>query len=107
MQSNWLNRLLAFFQDFGRTMVSGGPFQSSIPDHWPLHWRSQSCEDEICALCGDDAMAKVEEVVFSDDPLCRRHPLTAYLCEAHFRKLMGARGVDMVQRARASLRNTL
>ena len=46
------------------------------------------CEDEIC-YCGSPAEHKVEEVIFHDDPLQHRHPLTRYVCHRHFRGIMG------------------
>ena len=46
------------------------------------------CQGEKC-YCGDPASHKVEEVIFHDDPLPGRHPLTAYVCDVHFRRLMG------------------
>ncbi len=39
--------------------------------------------------CGMPAEHKVEETIFSDDPRPVRHPLTAYICHAHFREMMG------------------
>jgi hypothetical protein len=51
-------------------------------------FRSASCEGERCA-CGAPAAAKVEETIFHDDPNPRRHPLTAYVCEACFGLIMG------------------
>ena len=49
---------------------------------------SGSCKGEKC-FCGAPAEHKVEETIFWDDPLQERHPLTSYICHAHFRKLMG------------------
>lgn len=61
---------------------------------------SQHCQGERCGFetdliegssirCGKPAEHKVEEWVFADDPTDGRHPLTQYLCHAHFRLLMG------------------
>jgi hypothetical protein len=57
---------------------------------------SRSCEGERCnyheapfMTCAEIAEHKVEEVVFDDDPIGPRHPLTAYVCHRHFRMLMG------------------
>lgn len=49
---------------------------------------SACCEGERC-YCGASAEHKVEEVIFHDDPLPHRHPLTRYICHAHFREIMG------------------
>ena len=70
-------------------------------------WISRSCDGERCnyrttlitsddmmthspITCGRPAAHKVEEVIFSDDPMQPRHPLTAYLCEAHYDAVMGS-----------------
>jgi hypothetical protein len=60
-------------------------------------WRSECCEGETCGLCAAPAAAKVEEVIFADDPVPNRHPLTSYICGRCFRNLMGPRGCDMVE----------
>jgi hypothetical protein len=49
---------------------------------------SLSCGGERCS-CGQPAEHKVEEVIFADDPLPNRHPLTAYICHRHFKVIMG------------------
>lgn len=49
---------------------------------------SACCEGERCH-CGAPAEHKVEETIFSDDPVMSRHPLTAYICHRHFREIMG------------------
>lgn len=49
---------------------------------------SGCCEGEIC-YCGVAAEHKVEETVFPDDPFPHRHPLTRYVCHAHFKQIMG------------------
>ena len=49
---------------------------------------SGCCEGEKCH-CGADASHKVEETIFHDDPIPHRHPLTTYLCHAHFVQAMG------------------
>ncbi len=50
---------------------------------------SMCCEGERCRVCGIPAEHKVEETIFDDDPVQARHPLTAYICHAHFVALMG------------------
>ena len=50
---------------------------------------SKQCEGEKCSLCGEPATKKIAEVVFDDDPIRNRHELTAYVCESHFRMIMG------------------
>ena len=61
------------------------------------HPPSACCQGEVC-FCGAPATAKVGETVFFDDwsldpkygPLnSGRHPLTAYVCTAHFWQIMG------------------
>lgn len=54
----------------------------------PKLFVSNSCEGELC-YCGAPASHKVEETLFDDDPARHRHPLTRYICHAHFRLLMG------------------
>lgn len=49
---------------------------------------SGTCEGERCR-CGAPAQHKVEESVAYDDPFPNRHPLTAYVCDLHFRAIMG------------------
>lgn len=66
---------------------------------------SECCGGERC-WCGQLAEHAVEEVIFHDDPRTQpqeitpypgakrfvvygAHPLTAYLCHAHFREIMG------------------
>lgn len=49
---------------------------------------SACCSGERC-YCGDPAEHRVEETIFSDDPIQARHPLTAYICHKHFREIMG------------------
>jgi hypothetical protein len=62
-------------------------------------WRSVYVTDEVCK-CGEPAVAKVEEVVFPDDPAFTRHPLTAVLCLECLITVMGRPGVDLVDRMR-------
>lgn len=57
-------------------------------DATPDHHRSACCEGEICH-CGNIAGHKVEEVIFPDDPMPDRHPLTTYLCSCCFARIMG------------------
>lgn len=54
----------------------------------PKHFVSGSCQGEACR-CGQPAEHKVEETIFHDDPLPHRHPLTSYVCHAHFVEIMG------------------
>ena len=60
---------------------------------------SACCKGERCH-CGAPAEHKVEETIFDDDPTgwmligvgtraMSRHPLTSYICHAHFREIMG------------------
>jgi hypothetical protein len=63
-------------------------------------WKSICCEGEICRICGKPAAAKVEEVIQIDDPHVYRHPLTAYLCDEHFARVMGLAGVAAVEDGR-------
>jgi hypothetical protein len=49
---------------------------------------SGCCEGERC-YCGAPAEHKVEETIFYDDPHPIRHPLTRYVCHAHFVQIMG------------------
>lgn len=49
-------------------------------------WKSKYCQGEKCR-CGSDAVAKVGEEIFDDDPNPIRHNLTAYICQAHFEEL--------------------
>lgn len=52
---------------------------------------SGCCEGQRCSFegCGAPAEHKVEEAIFYDDPIQHRHELTAYICHAHFRQIMG------------------
>lgn len=63
-------------------------------------WVSKSCEGETC-LCGKPATAKLEEVIFDDDPFPHRHPLTSYVCHDCFGRIMGA-GAEWLDQLRAS-----
>jgi uncharacterized protein YuzE len=47
-----------------------------------------SARGEKCRMCGQPAQRKVEEVIFSDDPMEMRHPYTAYVCLEHFNEIM-------------------
>jgi hypothetical protein len=49
---------------------------------------SGACQGERC-WCSQPAEHKVEEAILFDDPLPNRHPLTTYVCHAHFRQMMG------------------
>lgn len=53
-----------------------------------IRFRSDCCKGEKC-WCGEDAVAKVREHIFFDDPNQNRHEFTAYICEDHFVQLMG------------------
>jgi hypothetical protein len=50
---------------------------------------SSCCEGKRC-FCGEPATHKLEEAIALDDPHPRRHPLTSYVCHAHFRQVMGS-----------------
>lgn len=54
----------------------------------PHNFVSRYCRGEHC-FCGRAAKHKVEEVIFDDDPMPNRHPLTSYVCHEHFRDMMG------------------
>lgn len=50
---------------------------------------SASCQGETCKCrSGKPATHKVEEVIFHDDPMPIRHPLTAYVCDDCFNAIM-------------------
>lgn len=49
---------------------------------------SESCQGEVCSICGMSAARKVGEEFFHDEPNPYRHNLTAYLCMDHFTRLM-------------------
>lgn len=51
---------------------------------------SACCEGEKCSVCGKDATHKLEETIFFDDPIQTRHPLTAYVCDEHFKMIVGS-----------------
>lgn len=53
-------------------------------------WKSKYCQGEKCR-CGNDAIAKVGEEIFDDDPNPIRHNFTAYICKEHFEELFGIR----------------
>ena len=58
------------------------------------HHVSASCTGELCNLCAhagekQAATHKVGEEIAFDDPGPMRHNLTAYVCCACFRKIMG------------------
>jgi hypothetical protein len=55
----------------------------------PKHFISASCGMQKCGACGWPATHKLEETIFHDDPLPARHPLTSYVCCAHFRLIVG------------------
>jgi len=54
---------------------------------------SSACGGERC-FCGVPAEHKVEETIFSDDPIPDRHPLTSYVCHRHFVEIMGPAADD-------------
>ncbi|MBO9710510.1 MAG: hypothetical protein J7521_20105 [Caulobacter sp.] len=56
---------------------------------------SGCCKGERC-FCGEPAARKVEEVIFDDDPIQHRHPLTRYVCAGHFAQIMGPAGARSV-----------
>lgn len=70
----------------------------------PEPFLSKYCQGEKCHVCKQPAYAKVEEVIFDDDPYQLRHPLTAYLCREHFTDIMGNRGLDIIEEARVEIR---
>ncbi len=68
------------------------------------HFIPASCRGENCR-CSKPAEHKVEEVIFDDDPVQMRHPLTAYMCHQCFKDLMGPaarRPIEPVANASAS-----
>lgn len=54
------------------------------------HFISACCRGELCRQCKKPATHKVGEEHFLDDPRPVMHRLTAYLCCACFRSIMGA-----------------
>jgi hypothetical protein len=60
-----------------------------MPD--PSAERQPRCPSraERCSLCGAPATHKVGEEIPWDDPVPDRHNLTAYVCCAHFRLILG------------------
>ena len=56
---------------------------------------SKACVGEHC-WCGDPAVKKVGEEILFDDPMPRRHNLTAYICAEHYTQLMGPMGAEQV-----------
>lgn len=50
---------------------------------------------ERCGMCWRDehklaeASHKVQEIIFDDDPNRNRKPLSQYVCEKHFNRIMG------------------
>lgn len=66
-------------------------------------WTSACCLHEVCALCSQQAYAKVVEEIFADDPFRIRHALTAYVCVSHFQQLMGHAGMAHVQNYRKKM----
>lgn len=53
------------------------------------HDVSRACSGEFCRVCGLSATHKLAEEILFDDPLPARHPLTAYVCCAHFLEIVG------------------
>lgn len=69
--------------------VTGNPvFPPDVFKRDMRSYRPASSVGEKC-YCGKDAVRKVEETIFHDDPWPNRHPFTAYLCAEHFRQIMG------------------
>lgn len=93
--------LRAMKRDLGALIAIDTIPQPEIPK-----WRSLSCEGETCSICNEPAGAKVEEHIFSDDPIAVRHPLTAYVCMNHFRNIMGSHGYDRVEHYRNQMLST-
>jgi hypothetical protein len=56
---------------------------------------SKACGGERCH-CGEPAVRKVGEEILFDDPMPRRHNLTAYICARHYAELMGPLGAQHV-----------
>lgn len=54
----------------------------------PMPFVSECCQGERCH-CGEPAAHKVEEILFDDEPIQSRQPLSAYICHAHFLEIMG------------------
>jgi len=50
---------------------------------------SESCNGEVCSVCGKDATNKLGEEIPFDDPNKNRHNLTAYVCREHFTMIVG------------------
>ena len=55
----------------------------------PDHFVSASCGGETCAVCRAPATHKLGECIMHDDPQPFRHELTAYVCCAHWRQVLG------------------
>jgi hypothetical protein len=59
-----------------------------------MKYRPKASIGEFCGPCYREdgskveAPFKVEEVIFDDDPVIR-HPYTQYICEGHFKEIMG------------------
>lgn len=56
------------------------------------HFVSDCCRGERC-WCRQPAAHKVEEVAFEDHPRAW-HPLSTYVCHAHFVEMMGPAAKD-------------
>lgn len=80
------------FGHMKRKVLSGSPFSDGFKEAMGVRepYRPASSVGEFCS-CGEEAYHKVEEVIFDDDPVPMRHPLTTYLCRACFRALMTGR----------------
>ncbi len=54
----------------------------------PVQFMSKYCIGERCMCCGEQAVEKVEQVVFDDHPYPNHHPYTGYLCRKHFEMVL-------------------
>jgi len=67
-----------------RAALAAPPSTAATPEHWV----SASCGGEVCG-CGAPATHKLGEEIMHDDPNPYRHNLTAYVCCACFRHVVG------------------
>jgi hypothetical protein len=57
--------------------------KNPFKEYVPICARSHTC------VCGKPAVRKIEEVIFTDDPMIHRHPYTSYICLDCFCHIMG------------------
>ena len=69
---------------YARRALAAPPSTAATPEHWV----SASCGGEVCG-CGAPATHKMGEEIMHDDPNPYRHNLTAYVCCACFRRVVG------------------